>query len=66
MSNHRIFVTHPSGVIRRFSSVRAVARMLSGNGQASGGLREQISTKAINGLYGDEAQSVVRNNAVAG
>jgi hypothetical protein len=40
--------------------------MLSGNGTESGGLREQISIKAQNGLYGNEADSVVRNNFVAG
>ena len=66
MTNRRIFVTHPSGVIRRFHSIHAVARMLSGSGTESGGLREQISIKAANGLYGNEADSIVRNNYVAG
>jgi len=66
MTNRRIFVTHPSGMIRRFHSIHSVARMLSGNGTESGGLREQISVKATNGLYGNEADSIVRNNYVAG
>jgi hypothetical protein len=65
-NRRRIYVTHPSGVIRRFHSIHSVARMLSGNGTESGGLREQISIKAANGLYGNEADSIVRNNYVAG
>jgi len=61
-----IFVKFPnSKQIRRFSSQRAVARMLSGNGTASGGLREQISVKALNGLILNK-DNVVRNNAVYG
>ena len=61
-----IFVKFPnSKLIRRFSSQRAVARMLSGNGTASGGLREQISVKALNGLILNK-DNVVRNNAVYG
>ncbi len=61
-----IFVQHPnSKQIRRFTSIRAVARMLSGNGTASGGLREQISNKALNGLIA-RSNDVVRNNRVAG
>lgn len=61
-----IFVKFPnSKLIRRFTSQRAVARMLSGNGTASGGLREQISTKALNGLLTNK-NNVVRNNAVYG
>ncbi len=31
-----------SGETRRFRSISAVARMLSGNGTASGGMREKI------------------------
>ena len=61
-----IFVQHPNTKqIRRFSSVRAVARMLSGTGKASGGLREQISTKALNGFVSG-TNDVVRNNRLAG
>ena len=61
-----IFVQHPNTKqIRRFTSVRAVARMLSGNGKASGGLREAISVKALNGFIAGK-NDVVRNNRVAG
>ena len=61
-----IFVKFPnSKQIRRFTSQRAVARMLSGNGTASGGLREQISVKGINGLLLNK-NNVVRRNAVYG
>lgn len=61
-----IFVKFPnSKQIRRFSSQRAVARMLSGNGTASGGLREQISIKGVNGLVFNR-NNVVRRNAVYG
>jgi hypothetical protein len=61
-----IFVKFPnSKQIRRFASQRAVARMLSGNGTESGGLRTQISEKAINGLLTNK-NNVVRNNAVYG
>jgi len=53
-----INVTFPNtGLTYRFSSIRAVARMLSGTGRASGGLRRQISRKAL-------ANQVVRNNRV--
>jgi hypothetical protein len=65
MSNG-IFVKFPnSKLIRRFSSQRAVARMLSGNGTESGGLRTQISDKALNGLLLN-SNNVVRNNALYG
>ena len=82
MSNG-IFVKFPnSKQIRRFSSQRAVARMLSGNGTESGGLRTQISDKALNGLINlvgttaaalargrgrnVNSNNVVRNNALYG
>ena len=38
----KIEVTFPRGGRAQFRSIRAVARMLSGNGTASGGLRRQI------------------------
>jgi hypothetical protein len=39
-----------SGETRRFRSITAVARMLSGNGTASGGMRSRIAEAAnING-----------------
>ena len=61
-----IFVKFPnSKQIRRFASQRAVARMLSGNGTASGGLRRVISEKGINGLVLNK-DNVVRRNAVYG
>jgi hypothetical protein len=66
MTNTTIFVKHPSGQIRRFTSVRAVARMLSGTGKASGGLRGQINIKGLIGLAKGFNKAVVRNNAVAG
>lgn len=63
---YSVFVKFPrSKLIRRFKSQRAVARMLSGTGRASGGLREQIATKAINGLI-NRTNDVVRNNRLAG
>lgn len=43
-----------SGETRRFRSVRAVARMLSGNGTASGGMRNRITEAA-------ETRDFVRN-----
>ena len=48
---------------RMFKSVRAVARMLSGNGTASGGLREQIITVAADNTF-DHERKAVRNNIV--
>lgn len=64
--NVSIQVTGPySGQTRTFKSIRAVARMLSGTGRASGGLREEISYKALNGLHGYSG-NVVRNNEVLG
>jgi hypothetical protein len=62
---YKIAVTFPvSGKTFNFSSVRAVARMLSGNGKASGGLRKQIDNKALDGVWGLESK--VRNNTLAG
>lgn len=60
-----IFVKFPGGEIRRFKSQRAVARMLNGYGKATGGLREQISDKALNGLLTGK-NNTVRNNRVYG
>jgi hypothetical protein len=41
---YKTAVTFPrSGLTYHFKSERAVARMLSGNGTASGGLRKQIA-----------------------
>ena len=64
--NVTIDVTFPnSGLTYKFRSIHAVARMLSGNGTASGGLRKEISIKALQGLDG-RVQNVVRNNALVG
>ena len=61
-----IFVKFPnSKQIRRFTSQRAVARMLSGYGTESGGLRRTISEKGINGLVTGK-NNVVRRNALYG
>jgi hypothetical protein len=61
----KIDVTFPySGLTYTFKSIRAVARMLSGNGTASGGLRDQISEAALNGLHG-LSPNVVRNTELA-
>jgi hypothetical protein len=60
-----VTVTTPSGYTIRVSSVRAVARMLSGTGRASGGLRRQIERKALNGLDLG-TNNTVRNNRLAG
>ena len=59
MSNAiKIDVTFPySGYTYTFKSVRAVARMLSGNGTASGGLRRQITISST-------VPESVRNNLV--
>lgn len=63
---YSIQVTGPySGQTRTFKSIRAVARMLSGTGRASGGLRSEISHKALNGFHGEDG-NVVRNNALFG
>jgi hypothetical protein len=59
-------VTGPvAGTTREFKSVRAVARMLSGNGTASGGLRKQIEVRAANGCFRIKPNKV-RNNALVG
>ena len=59
-------VTFPrTGITRSFRSVRRVARMLSGNGTASGGLRSNIELKAYNGLA-THGPNVVRRNALYG
>lgn len=60
-----IVVTFPSGVSQINRSIRATARMLSGTGRASGGLRKTISRKAANGLL-SEGDNIVRNNALVG
>jgi len=54
----KIDVTFPnSGLTYTFKSVRAVARMLSGDGTASGGLRRQI-------IISSTVPEQVRNNLV--
>lgn len=61
-----IDVTFPyTGKTRNFRSVRRVAKMLSGNGTASGGLRSNIQRKAINGIW-NTGSNIVRRNAVYG
>lgn len=66
MRNVSINVTFPrSGLTRNFRSIHAVARMLSGNGTASGGLRKAIERKALRGLDGLSG-NVVRNNSLYG
>ncbi len=68
MSNKRIpiDVTFPrTGKVRSFRSIHAVARMLSGNGTASGGLRLNINCKAVQGLF-NSTNNRVRNNRVYG
>ena len=66
MSNVAIKVTFPySHETRTFRSIRAVARMLSGDGTASGGLREQIMMAATIGpILNEDMSNIVRNNAV--
>jgi hypothetical protein len=64
VNSYPVLVIHPSGKARRFSSVRAVARMLSGNGTASGGLREQIESKGVQALVSGFTDNIVRNNAI--
>lgn len=66
MSNVNVTVTFPvSKQTRNFKSIRAVARMLSGTGKASGGFRKTISQRALNGLdFGDA--NVVRGHELAG
>ena len=66
MSSVKIKVTFPvSRETRTFRSIRAVARMLSGDGTASGGLREQIMMAATIGpVINEDMDNVVRNNTV--
>jgi len=65
MSSISVMVRSPNTkTVRTFSSVSAVARMLSGNGTASGGLRESITLAALAGSLGYTGRSTVRNNAV--
>jgi hypothetical protein len=54
-----VTVITPSGYVMTVRSIRAVARMLSGNGTQSGGFRSTISRKASEGR-------VVRNNQLVG
>jgi hypothetical protein len=67
----KVEVKFPSGVSRTFKSQRAVARMLNGYGQATGGIRKQINTKGYNGVdqlitgYRND-NNVVRNNRLFG
>jgi len=50
MIAYKTLVTFPySGLTYTFKSERAVARMLSGTGRASGGLRRQIGRAADQG-----------------
>lgn len=60
----QIDVTFPSGKSRAFKSVSSVARMLSGNGKASGGLRREIELKAMEAL--STGIEYVRRNGVYG
>jgi len=54
----KIDVTFPkSNKTRTFRSIRAVARMLSGTGQTSGGFRKTVSQRAA-------WAGIVRNNFV--
>ena len=65
MTRYKIQVTFPnSGETRTVRSVHAVARMLSGTGTASGGLRQQIVHKANEGYWGHD--NIVRRHAVVG
>jgi len=67
----KVDVKFPSGVTRTFKSQRAVARMLSGTGRASGGIRSEIEQKAFAGItqilegYRD-LSNMVRNNRLVG
>jgi hypothetical protein len=60
-----VTVTTPSGYTMTVRSIRATARMLSGYGTESGGFRNTISLRALNGAVG-LGNNVVRRNAVAG
>lgn len=65
MSSIPVIVTFPSGYTQVNTSIRATARMLSGTGRASGGLRAQISKKALNGVT-LRKDNVVRGHKLAG
>lgn len=65
MTSIPVVVTFPSGYSQVNTSIRATARMLSGTGRASGGLRKQISKKALNGLT-TRKDNVVRGHKLAG
>lgn len=54
-----------TGKVRSFHSISRVARMLSGNGTASGGLRTVIERKAREGVTWGQWPPV-RNNGVYG
>ena len=60
-----VSVTTPSGYTMTVRSIRAVARMLSGYGTQSGGLRKTISERALNGVT-LQGTNVVRNNTLVG
>ena len=65
----RIEVTFPdTKKTRWFKSIRAVSRMLSGDGTASGGLRQTINNKASRALqsYSPQSNNRVRRNRVFG
>lgn len=64
--NVTIDVTFPrSGLTYKFRSIHAVARMLSGNGTASGGLRKTISERAWAGVEG-RVNNRVRGHQLVG
>lgn len=65
MKSIPVTVTFPSGYTQTNKSIRATARMLSGTGRASGGLRKVISERALNGAYGS-GNNVVRNVELVG
>lgn len=68
MTSIPVTVTFPSGYTQVNSSISATARMLSGTGRASGGLRKTIGEKALNGLAsGRRAKdNVVRGHKLVG
>lgn len=49
MSNTPISATFPSGSTRRYNSVNKLAKVLSGTGTPSGGLRASIARNAYHG-----------------
>jgi len=57
-----VLVTGPNtGETRRFSSITNVARMLSGNGTASGSFRAKIREA---GTSSRKADRMIRNNSI--